>query len=392
MPDHERTDHDLAIVGAGIAGLTCALALAARGREVTVIEAFDEPSEIGAGLQVPPNAAHILDKLGVLGALNARAVRPAALCLGDSVSGRIVLEMPVNGEANAPPYLTAHRAIVHGVLYSAARADVRVQPLQGHRIVKVAEHDDRVELTAARGEAHVTLSARCVIAADGIWSNLRSAVPGAARPEPTGRIALRAVVPAPAERADDKVVAWMAPRAHLVTYPVRNAATRNLVAVTSGTGRGEGWSHSVDLATLDALFARLGETPVAGLAERADWTLWPLYALAPDAAWHTARIGLIGDAAHGIEPFAAQGAAMAIEDGWLLAQAIERHDGNPQAAFAAFRQQRLPRIERVARRTAFNRFTYHQAGIGRLARNAAFRMRPPAAFRRDLDWLYGYRA
>ncbi len=388
----KRIETAIAVVGAGIAGLVCALALAQRGREVTLIEAFAEPSEVGAGLQVSPNATHVIDRLGLLGALTAQAVKPRALCLADATIGKTVVELPVNTEPGALPYLTAHRATLHDTLYVAMRTDVRIDPLIGHRIVQVEEEDRHVTLTASHHGEQVEIRARCVIGADGIWSILRNAVPDAAQPEATGRIALRAIVKGNDAMPADDVVAWMAPGAHLVTYPVRNADTRNLVAITRGEAGEKSWAQGVKLETLDRLFRSMAKTPYAGLAEDADWTLWPLYAVGADGGWHSQRIGLIGDAAHGIEPFAAQGAAMAIEDGFELAAHIDAAEDEPHRAFAAFHKKRKARVTRVAKRTDFNRLVYHQSGLGRMARNAVLRGRAPESFLKSLAWLYDYRA
>lgn len=386
-------DRPIIVAGAGIGGLTAALSLSRQGWPVTIVEAFPTPSEIGAGLQVPPNACHVLARLGVLEALRAKASRPDRICLGDAVSGTIVLSMDANRDDRPDDiYLTAHRALLHGVLYDAAVADPGITVLTGHRIVDVAEDEGQVSLTAAHAGDKVVLTAPAVIGADGIWSVLRRAVPGAGAPQPTGRIAMRAVVPAPPEGQANAVIAWMAPHAHLVTYPVRNADTRNLVAVIRGKVGRASWSEHVDFETLESLFEKLARTPYGDLGEKAAWTAWPLYTVDPQGAWHTSRICLIGDAAHGLEPFAAQGAAMAIEDGHVLAKALSASGADHRAAFARFHAERAERVRRVAKRTAFNRFTYHQAGIGRIARNLSFRMRPASAFRSDLDWLYDYRA
>ncbi|WP_349364784.1 MAG: FAD-dependent monooxygenase [Roseitalea porphyridii] len=386
-------DHPIIVVGAGIGGLTAALSLSRHGRAVTIVEAFEAPSEIGAGLQVPPNACHVLDRLGLLEALKAKASIPDRICLGDAVTGRIVLTLDANRSGHADDiYLTAHRALLHGVLYDAACRDPAITMLTGHRVVDAREEETKVTLTAAHGGEKVELEASAVIGADGIWSMLRHAVPGAGAPQPTGRIAMRAVVPAPPESQSNAVIAWMAPHAHLVTYPVRNAETRNLVAVVRGKVGRATWSEHVDFETLENLFEKLARTPYGDLGHNAAWTAWPLYTVDPQGAWHSDRICLLGDAAHGLEPFAAQGAAMAIEDGHVLARAIAEFGADHRAAFASYHAERADRVRRVAKRTAFNRFTYHQAGIGRIARNLSFRMRPASAFKADLDWLYGYRA
>ncbi len=386
--------HDVVIAGAGIAGLAAAVALAAEQIDVTVIEAFDAPSEVGAGIQVPPNATHVLEQLGLLEALAQKSVRPQAICLGDAVTGKIIFEMPVNDDRQELPWLTTHRASLHGVLWDAARTNSRIRILTGHRIVDVRETDSDVTLSVTFRGDRSDLSARCVIGADGMWSAVRNAVPGAITPSATGRVALRAVVPATAHSPADRVIAWMAPDAHLVTYPMRNAATRNLIAVVKGTAKTGSWSQDADRAMLLKLIDSLKNTADAHLTDSAEWKLWPLYTVPLSSAWHSRRICLIGDAAHGLEPFAAQGAAMAIEDAYALARLMAHSLGHGDAshAFSAWERARRGRIDRVSKRTAFNRFTYHQSGPGRLVRNAVLRMKSAESARADLDWLYDYRA
>ncbi len=381
------------IAGAGIAGLTAALTLARKGLAVTIADAFEEPSEVGAGLQIAPNASRILRSLGLLDTLAEKAVTPSSIRLGDATTGRILLDMAITPawlDRMGAPYLTAHRASLHGVLYQAAAADPSVTLLTGHRFVKADQDGNAItaHLETANGES--VISADILIGADGIWSKVRASVPGAAEPKPTGRIAWRAIGPASANGAN-KVSAWMAPDSHLVTYPVRNSETLNIVAITHGRLGTEDWAQNPDQAALAHLLEMARNVAELGALDKASWTTWPLSTVDPSGPWHGGRVMLIGDAAHGMEPFAAQGAAMAIEDGYGAGLSIAASPGDPAAAFARYRALRLDRILRVAKRTAFNRWTYHQSGAGRLARNMFFSMRSAEAFFADLDWLYGYR-
>ncbi|GAB4357023.1 MAG: FAD-dependent monooxygenase [Oricola sp.] len=384
---------NILIAGAGIAGLTAALALARRGIASTVLEAFPAPSEVGAGLQVAPNASRILGKLGVLDALVEKAVAPRSIRLGDAPTGRIVLDMAITPEwleKMGAPYLTAHRASLHGVLYNAALSDPAVDIVTGHRVDSVSQDGNSVTLGLVTSSGRRELAGDVLIGADGMWSKTRAAIPGAAEPKPSGRIAWRAIGPASAASAN-KVTAWMAPDSHLVTYPVRNSETLNIVAITHGRLDSHDWSHAADQEQLATLLESARKITDLGDVDKASWTTWPLNVVSPSAPWHHGRVVLIGDAAHGIEPFAAQGAAMAIEDGYAIALALALNAGDPEAAFRQFRSLRIDRILRVARRTEFNRWTYHQSGAGRVARNMFFSMRSPEAFFGDLDWLYGYR-
>ena len=177
------------IAGAGIAGLTSALALSARGIAVTVVEAFEKPSEIGAGLQIAPNASRILRELGVLDALAARAVLPDAVRLGDAPTGRILLDMAITPEwleRMGAPYLTAHRASLHSVLYQAAVDDPSITLLTGHRVNTVEQNEDGVRTRVQSSDGEREITSDILIGADGIWSKVRAAVPRAAQPKSTG--------------------------------------------------------------------------------------------------------------------------------------------------------------------------------------------------------------
>lgn len=380
------------IAGAGIAGLTAALALAKRGIASTVVETFSEPSEVGAGLQVAPNASRILRDLGVLDALTQKAVTPSSIRLGDAPTGRILLDMAITPEWLAKmgaPYLTAHRANLHGVLYNAATTDPAIDVMTGHRVIGISQDNNGVTVSLETSDGRHEIAADILIGADGIWSKARSAIPGASEPKSTGRIAWRAIGPASSASAN-KVTAWMAPESHLVTYPVRNSETLNIVAITHGRLEAHDWSHKADQTQLGNLLESAKKITDLGHVDKASWTTWPLNAVSPSAPWHHGRVLLIGDAAHGMEPFAAQGAAMAVEDGYAVGIAFSKHADNPEEAFLHYRSLRIGRVLRVARRTEFNRWTYHQSGAGRVARNMFFSMRSPEAFFGDLDWLYGY--
>lgn len=383
---------NILIAGAGIAGLTAALTLAQRGLEVTLADTFEEPSEVGAGLQIAPNASAILSSLSVLDALAERAIAPSSIRLGDAPSGRILLDMPITPDwldRMGAPYLTAHRAVLHGVLYQAARAHPAIKFLAGHAVVETRESGEHVTTVLRSADGETVMVSRLVIGADGIWSKVRESVRDAAKPRSTGRIAWRAI--APTDSDAKCVTAWMMPKGHLVTYPVRNADTLNVVAITSGTSKEGDWAQTAEAGPLAKLLGDARSIDGFSAIEKAKWTTWPLNAVDPAGWWHSARILLIGDAAHGMEPFAAQGAAMAIEDGYAAGICIGNEPDNPTKSFARYSAMRRGRIARVAKRTEFNRWVYHQSGPGRKARNLYFSVRKPSAFFSDLDWLYRYR-
>lgn len=389
------THSDIAIVGAGIAGLCAALSLAKQGLAVSVIEAFSRPSEVGAGIQIPPNACHVLKQLEVLDALQAKAIKPESINLADAITGKTLLSLPVNRPGgDGLPLLTAHRATLHGVLYKAVTDHPDVKLLNGHRVERISADGDIVSITAETSGGTAQLTAGIIVGADGIWSNVRHAIEEARQPIATNRVALRAVTAVPASlHQADAVTAWLSPDAHLVSYPMRNSDTQNLVAIIQGNAAEAEWSSEADAPMLATLKQIFGKSPFAPVFDHAKWKVWPLASVAPDGPWDNGRnVVLIGDAAHAMEPFAAQGAAMAIEDGFILAKAVAANPDSAPSAFAEYRKTRLSRIQAASGRTAFNRRVYHMGGLPRLARNLALNIRPTDSYLKDLDWLYGYRA
>jgi salicylate hydroxylase len=335
-----------------------------------------------------------LRRIDLLDALAEIAQKPASVRLADAVSGKTMLTMPVNRKSGGDlPFLTVHRANLHGVLHQAASANPAISIIKGYRIASVSRKGAAATLQPVDDDQSA-IQARLLVGADGIWSRVRSAVSGAATAQATGRIALRAVVPARSGKGKgNHITAWMAPDSHLVSYPVRNTDTRNLVAIIPGTAQTDIWDGEANAKTLTQLDERFSSCGFGDRLSDVKWTVWPLASLDPGMAWHDDEaIVLVGDAAHAMEPFAAQGAAMAIEDGYVLAKSLAEHADNPKAAFRAYQSARQARVTRVHKRTDFNRRVYHMGGAARLARNAAFRLRPNARFAADLDWLYDFRA
>jgi salicylate hydroxylase len=236
---------------------------------------------------------------------------------------------------------------------------------------------------------------RLLIAADGVWSALRRQVRAEARSAFSGHIAWRATLassaPAVAGIAGDRVTVFLHHRFHLVAYPLRGGSLVNLVAVIAGAPVAETWENPPEGDPLESAFAG---TRIDGLAGAAAWTVWPLHEVDSSGSWTSeAGIVLAGDAAHAMTPFAAQGAAMAIEDGLVLAECLAQHGtADPIGAARRYEAIRRPRVARVARRSAFNRFAWHAAGPVALARDLVLAARSGTGLMRDLDWLYGFNA
>ncbi|WP_018010079.1 FAD-dependent oxidoreductase [Sinorhizobium medicae] len=381
----------VAIVGAGIAGLTTALCLARRGYRTDIFEQADALDEVGAGLQLSPNASRILIELGLLPALESVWSEPGEISLADGRSLRQLASVPAGAHARArwgAPYAVLHRASLQAILLDAVRAEPLCHLHLGSRI-----GDDP---QAAIFEA-IKQTPAAIIGADGIWSRIRTSIPGAGSSRFSGNIAWRFTLPrtrAPACLPHDRVTAFLAPRAHLVAYPIRKIDGFNLVAIVAGNASGETWAGRETADRRRAFERAFGDwhPDLRSLLDHAaPATCWPLCTVA-DGAWHNRRDTiLIGDAAHAMTPFAAQGAAMAIEDAWELAIRIADSPDTP-SAFSRYEEARRARIGRVRKRAAFNSFAYHAAGPVRIARDFILASRKPEALAADFDWLFGYGA
>lgn len=380
----------VAIVGAGIAGLALALALARRGIRTEILEQTEALREVGAGLQLSPNATRVLADLGVLDGLRRRWTEPVSIDLSSGITLGKRISIPLGKEAVArwgAPYAVVHRATLQTALLEAVTASPLCRLQLGQQIGARTIDD-----IASRCEQPPDL----IAGADGVWSQVRRLVPRAPTSRFTGNVAWRIVVPfaeAPAELPRDRVCAFMGPGAHLVCYPLSDAGGFNLVAITGGFDPGETWEGRAEKGRTIALRNHFGKWhPVLReLIGRGDDLLyWPL-CQASDGEWHDgSRVVLLGDSAHAMMPFMAQGAAAALEDAFVLAEAIATLP--LPRALAAFEARRKPRARQLRERAEFNRRIYHATGPLRLGRDLALAVRPTGAFTRDLDWIYGYRA
>jgi salicylate hydroxylase len=379
-----------AIIGAGIAGLTAALALARHGIRAAIFEQAEALTEVGAGLQISPNASRILDTLGVLDALRPVWLEPKEVRLVSGSSLRLIASVPCGSFARerwGSPYGAVHRATLQKALLDA----VMTNPLCTLHLGRPIDATNRQALDATIGE-----DTDLIIGADGVWSKVRTLVPGGPSPHFSGNIAWRFTIPeALAPRVLDRtsVTAFLGPSAHLVSYPIKENAAFNIVANISGSSASHDWSAAGTKAQREHLlqhFSGWNGAITAMLEQQEKATFWPLYE-ASAGHWHNGKdVILIGDAAHAMMPFAAQGAAMAIEDAFELAGMVA---SRPLVeAFDLFEKHRTPRIARLRQRAAFNQFAYHARGPVRLARDLVLSMRPPQSLAADLDWVYGYHA
>jgi salicylate hydroxylase len=361
-----ETGRHICIVGGGIGGLTTALGFAQRGFHVEVFEQAPALTEVGAGLQITPNGGRVLYALGLDDALDRVSITAQAVQPMDALSGRAVTRFDLS-QLDGPPYRFMHRADLIAVLEKACRA------------LGVTIHLGSVVDSA-------DLTADLVIGAEGIKSGTRAALNGDADPFFTGQVAWRAIVDAP--NADPVAQIWMAPRRHVVTYPLPGGRV-NIVAVQErAQWANEGWNHRDDAANLRQVFRDVSPPLMSLLSKVETVHLWGLFRHPVAQHWHKGRVAILGDAAHPTLPFLAQGANLAIEDAWVLAACCE-HDID--AGLVQYQAERAPRVTRAIAAANANARKYHLSGIARTVAHTGLKIIgfvAPNAFLDRMDWLY----
>jgi salicylate hydroxylase len=391
------------IAGAGIGGLTAALALAQRGFRVTVFEQAQRLEEIGAGIQLSPNATRVLIALGLRERLERRAVAPEELRVMSARRARVLARAPLGTDAarrDGAPYWMIHRGDLQAALVEAVRADAAVTLHLDARVDDFVLDGDGVTISAAGGHRGCAL-----IAADGLWSRLRARLGHRDAPRFARRVAWRALVAADAVPRDARapaVTLWFDGDAHLVHYPVRGGDLVNIVAIVGDDWREAGWNAPGERAEILARYpaARWPAAARAVLAAARQWHKWALYDREPiaaaradagaPAAWGHGAITLLGDAAHPMLPYLAQGAAMAIEDAWVLARALAERRDDAAAALRSYereRQARTARVQHAAHRTGT---VYHLGGHAALLRALVLAAMGGKRLIARYDWIYGW--
>lgn len=392
------------VAGAGVAGLTAALAFARQGFAVQLFEQTDRFGEVGAGIQLSPNATRLLDRLGVLNSLLPTSVAPESIALRSAYTmkpvGRFLLGKDAVARWNAP-YIVAHRADLQSALVAAVRRNVDIQLTMGASVRDVAFHSEGVTVSVDMPGGIEEIKGLMLIGADGVWSGLRKIMPGTQPERFSGSVAWRTAVRAetlttgPFAGVFDRTVvtAFLGKQAHMVSYPVRSGTMLNLVAVTQGSQLAESWANEIDITPLKNAFSSWAP-PLAALPQDiGKWTAWPLFTADPKGNWiHSQGLALIGDAAHAMTPYAAQGAAMAIEDAFLLARLCAEFRGDTPAALRRYEVLRRPRVQDVITRGTFNKFVWHASGPVAWARDLILQSRSDDGIASDLDWLYGFDA
>lgn len=385
------------VAGAGIGGLTAALALAGQGFKVIVAERAARLEEAGAGLQLSPNASSILVGLGLKSSLSARAIAPDAVSVMSGPHGGELVRLPFDKSNPAAPYWVIHRADLQAALAAHANANPLIELRLGYELENFVTDADGVVADLRQGEARHRQTATALIGADGLWSAVRRQIDSTTQPRFTGLVAWRGTIEnrrPPDQATPPCVQLWMGSNAHLVTYPMANGQQTNVVAISSGQWRDQGWSVPATATEAGAAFtaSRWSEPARAIIASVANWRKWALFTLPASTRWVDGRVALLGDAAHAMLPFAAQGAGMAIEDAAVLARCVsEKEDDIPAALkrYVDLRRERVVRVQNLARQ---NGRIYHLAGPAATARDLAMRLVGGHRLLARQNWIYDWRA
>ncbi|MEK9832541.1 MAG: 3-hydroxybenzoate 6-monooxygenase [Rhodospirillaceae bacterium] len=386
-------DPTIVIAGGGIGGLSAALGLSLKGFDVVVLEKASEFGEIGAGIQLGPNAFHALDYFGVGAAARAKAVYVDMLRLMDAVDGEEIIHIPLDEpfrERFGNPYAVIHRADLHGVLLDACRERANVDLRVNAEAETYAHEDDGVSVSLANGER---VNGAVLIGADGLWSNIRRSVVGDGAPRVSGHSTYRSVIPLdkmPEDLRWNAATLWAGPKCHIVHYPLSDWKYFNLVVTYHNDAPEPVAGQPVPKDEVRKGFAHIHESARQIIEIGNDWRLWVLCDRDPVENWVDGRVALLGDAAHPMMQYYAQGACMAMEDAVCLSHSLDGHRDDLAAGLVAYQDQRLVRTARVqlgAR--AIGDHVNHAEGMHARVRNAILRGMSTEECYDRLAWLYG---
>jgi 3-hydroxybenzoate 6-monooxygenase len=414
------SEYPVLIAGGGIGGLAAALVLARSGQSVTLLEQASKFGEIGAGIQLGPNIFKMFAYLGLTEQINPVAYFPPAMGMRDVRTGEQVVRVPMGDAARAAyngyAYGVIYRKDLHDVLLSACRAEALITLRTNAKVESFTQ--DAHSVTVQLGGTE-TLQGSALIGADGLWSKIRQSILGDGKPRISGHIAYRAVLKkqdVPAHLWNDDVQLWGGEKTHLVTYPLRRGELFNLVVVfhsdkygdersraaprresplggqrsneVHSVGAPESWDIYGDTAELTERFKDAHPT-VKELIDKIDtWRMWVLCDREPVKNWSDGRVTLLGDAAHPMLQYLAQGAGQAIEDAVVLGKALEHCQGDFAQAFQAYQAKRYLRTARVQLTARMYGDIYHASGAARELRNSMFQSGKESAGFAGLKWMY----
>jgi 2-polyprenyl-6-methoxyphenol hydroxylase-like FAD-dependent oxidoreductase len=379
------------VAGGGIGGLATALALAKKGAHVRVLEQSPQFAEIGAGIQLGPNVFRMFEWLGVTDEIARLAVYPEYLILRDCVTANEVTKIPIDNafrDRFKYPYALIHRADLHAVLLAACQKSNLIALHTSQKVSTLKEQGDQVTVKTEQG---TEFKGTALIGADGIWSTIRQILIGDGKPRVSGHICYRAVLPTkemPEALRLQAMMLWAGEKTHLVHYPLRSGELFNLVAVFHSSRYEEGWDSYGDPKELHDRFAGTCAQVKEVLAKIESWRMWVLCDREPIRDWCRGRVALLGDAAHPMLQYLAQGACMAIEDAVVLANKLDKAKGDVAGALLAYRDARYIRTGRVQLTARLYGEVYHASGATRDVRNATLAPRTAQQAFEAMAWLY----
>ncbi|ABM38442.1 3-hydroxybenzoate 6-monooxygenase [Polaromonas naphthalenivorans] len=385
-------DLPVLVAGGGIGGLAAALALVRRGFSVKVLEQAPEIGEIGAGIQLGPNAFHAFDALGIGEKARGRAVYTDEMVMHDAIDGSLVGRIPT-GEAFRQrfgnPYAVIHRVDVHLSLLEGAQETGKVEFLTSTRALRIEQDEGSVTVYDQHGNAHKGIA---LIGADGVKSVVREQFVGDAA-RVTGHVVYRAVVDKkdfPESLQWNAASIWVGPNCHLVHYPLRGGEQYNVV-VTFHSRQPEQWGVTEgSKEEVQSYFQGICPQARQLIDLPKTWKRWATADREPIGQWSFGRVTLLGDAAHPTTQYMAQGACMAMEDGVTLGEALRVNNNDFPKAFELYQRSRVARTARIVLSSREMGRIYHAQGVERLVRNDLWKGRTPERFYDAMEWLYGW--
>lgn len=390
-------EHDdkrrIIIAGGGIGGLATALGLAQKGFSVVVLEKSPTLGEIGAGIQLGPNAFHSFDYLGVGEMARSMAVHIDKLRLMDALSGEEITHIDLGEPFRARfknPYAVVHRGDLYGVFLKACREKEKIELRVNSEVMSYDQDGTSVRVRLASGE---TVTGSVLIGADGLWSNVRKQVVGDGPPRVSGHTTYRSVIPTeqmPEDLHWNAATLWAGPKCHIVHYPLSGWKVFNLVVTYHNDAPEPVAGKPVSMEEVQKGFEHINERARKIIRHGKSWKLWVLCDREPVENWIDGRVTLLGDAAHPMLQYMAQGACMAMEDAVCLSHMMEAYPGDVQKALGAYQSRRVLRTARVQLQSrAIGEHIYHPAGAHAELRNAIMRAKTSQDWYDNLAWLYG---
>lgn len=394
--EFQKQRRTILIAGAGIAGLASALFVARAGYRVEIFERSKTLDPIGAGIQLSPNAMHVLALLGLERQIKSVAIAPAQIDVRDARSGNSITSIPLGTAVITKynqPYLVIHRADLQNILLAACKNEPDIQVKMDVQVRDAVAHPNGISIIADTVSGTRNYRGAALIGADGVHSIIRNECFDAAKARSTHTVALRAMVRTRDVSQDlqsGNITMWLGTNAHAVIYPVRAGRYHNIILTVnenfcagSNTAKISGHEIAAELPNWNDSFKTL-------LDINTDWTHWPLFGVPVLKKWHEGCVMLIGDAAHAMTPHAAQGAAMALEDAAVLGYAMEQ-DNNLQEAFTLYQDKRKKRVDAVCRFSTKNRIIYQlPIGLAQI-RNIGMRVLGGTRLFNRQDWIYRWR-